>query len=74
VGETFDELLCSSRLGVLKSDPERFFAATLHRQGMTAADALLVDDFASNCAAFEQWGGRAMHFTGVGAARAALSL
>jgi HAD superfamily hydrolase (TIGR01509 family) len=60
----FDGALCSSELGVLKAeDPQRFFGQWLEDHGLEPADALLVDDSAENCRAFERWGGTAVHYS-----------
>ncbi len=60
---SFHGVLCSSDLGVLKAeDPERFFGSLVRSHGLEPRDTLLVDDSASNCAAFEKWGGRALQF------------
>jgi hypothetical protein len=60
----FDGALCSSELGVLKAeDPQRFFGKWLDDHGLEPGDALLVDDSADNCRAFERWGGTAVHYS-----------
>jgi FMN phosphatase YigB (HAD superfamily) len=60
---TFHAALCSSDLGVLKAeDPEAFFGPWLAEQGLSACDAVLVDDAEANCARFEQFGGHAIRF------------
>jgi FMN phosphatase YigB (HAD superfamily) len=59
----FYGVLCSSDIGVLKAeDPERFFGSLVRDHGLEPRDALLLDDSAANCEAFEEWGGRAVHF------------
>ncbi|MGF6881760.1 FMN phosphatase YigB (HAD superfamily) [Nocardia sp. GP40] len=59
----FDDLLSSSDLGVLKSqDPQRFFGPWLKQAGLRFADALLIDDRADNCAAFQAHAGLALHW------------
>lgn len=64
----FDGVACSSDLGVLKAeDPEAFFGAVLSDHGLEPHHALLVDDSAANCGAFEAWGGTALHFASPGA-------
>jgi FMN phosphatase YigB (HAD superfamily) len=56
-----DDVLCSSEMGVLKrEDPVRFFGPWLMRHGLDFAEALLIDDAADNCAAFESAGGTAL--------------
>lgn len=59
----FDDLLCSSDLGRLKAeDPVGFFGPWLAGRGLRFGDAILVDDRADNCAAFERAGGRALRW------------
>ncbi|MBF6215853.1 hypothetical protein IU487_33180 [Nocardia puris] len=54
----FDELLCSSALGVLKRhDPTGYFGQWLAATGRGFADALLIDDNPDNCSAFAAAGG-----------------
>ncbi|CAN5297311.1 hypothetical protein BH20ACI2_BH20ACI2_02220 [soil metagenome] len=61
VSEGFDSLLCSSKLGVLKSDdPERFFKPWLDHHRLHFSDALLLDDSEENCRKFEVAGGRSL--------------
>lgn len=58
-----DELLVSSELGIFKrDDPDVFFGPTLATYGLSARNALLIDDCAETCNAFEAWGGTALHF------------
>jgi hypothetical protein len=58
-----DDIICSSNVAALKSeDPNAFFGPWLHQHGMTFADALLIDDRADNCAAFQQQGGTALRW------------
>ncbi|MEU8399726.1 hypothetical protein AB0C28_31470 [Nonomuraea sp. NPDC048892] len=57
----WDDLICSSDVAVLKSEgPVGFFGPWLSRHGLTFADALLIDDLADNCAAFQEQGGTAL--------------
>jgi FMN phosphatase YigB (HAD superfamily) len=59
----FDDVLCSARLGVLKSDSaESFFGPWLSAHNLSFADALLIDDSAANCRLFRAAGGRAFKF------------
>ncbi|MFJ9370538.1 hypothetical protein ACIRRA_39790 [Nocardia sp. NPDC101769] len=59
----FDDVLSSSDLGVLKSkDPQRFFGPWLEQNGLSFADALLIDDRADNCAAFQAHAGATVHW------------
>jgi FMN phosphatase YigB (HAD superfamily) len=59
----FDGILCSSALGVLKSDsPSAFFGGWLARHGLSFADAVLIDDRHHNCARFSAAGGEAIVF------------
>ena len=60
----FDVLLCSSELGTLKSEcAQRFFGGWLASNGISSADAYLVDDSTTNCSLFRQMGGWAAHAT-----------
>ena len=63
ISNNFDDVLCSCEIGVLKEEPEQFFAPWLKRHGLGFRDAVLVDDSAQNCRAFEDAGGSALHFT-----------
>ena len=59
--ELFDVVLCSSEIGVLKSeDPNRFFTDWLYANGIDPRKALLLDDSAKNCKQFRKIGGRAI--------------
>lgn len=54
----FDDILCSSNLGVLKSEnPHMFFRGWLQENSLTFADAILIDDCHQNCNAFIESGG-----------------
>ncbi len=58
-----DDIVCSSDVGKLKSeDPAGFFGAWLSRHKLGFPDALLIDDRADNCAAFERHGGKAVQW------------
>ncbi|WP_280413550.1 hypothetical protein [Nocardia asiatica] len=60
----FDDIISSSDTGVLKSeDPEAFFGSWLTTAGLSFGEALLIDDRADNCAAFERCGGAAIEWT-----------
>lgn len=59
----FDDLLCSSDVGALKTAPEAFYGSYLAACGLTFADALLVDDRSDNCTAFRAAGGAALRWT-----------
>ncbi|MGW4368097.1 hypothetical protein ACWEKT_20885 [Nocardia takedensis] len=60
---TFDDVLSSNELGVLKSeDPHGFFGPWLQQHRLKFGDALLIDDRSENCAAFHAHGGTAMHW------------
>lgn len=53
-----DDYICSSDVGALKADdPIAFFGPWLSDLDLTFADALLIDDRADNCAAFQAHGG-----------------
>jgi FMN phosphatase YigB (HAD superfamily) len=59
----FDDFVCSSDIGALKAEnPKRFFGPMLRAYAVDFADALLIDDRADNCAAFEQAGGYAIRW------------
>lgn len=61
--QMFDEILCSSEIGVLKAeDPQRFFGWWLEEHELSSTDAILVDDSMANCQQFERWGGNAIHY------------
>lgn len=58
-----DDIICSSNVSALKAgDPVTFFGPWLNEHGMTFADALLIDDRADNCAAFQEQGGTALRW------------
>lgn len=62
-------VLCSSDLGVLKSDdPALFFGAWLDEHGLAPEQSVLVDDADRNCAGFERFGGAAVRFREIGRA------
>ncbi len=63
IRDNFDDVLCSCEVGALKEEPEHFFAPWLKSHGLSFRDAVLVDDSAQNCHAFEMTGGSAIHFT-----------
>lgn len=63
IRNSFDDVLCSCEVGALKEEPEHFFAPWLKRHRRSFRDAILVDDSAQNCQAFEEAGGSAIHFT-----------
>ncbi|WP_298867788.1 hypothetical protein [uncultured Gimesia sp.] len=60
----FDDVLCSSELGVLKrEDPTRFFGNWLDKQSLDFTNALLLDDLKDNCSTFRAAGGTAITVT-----------
>lgn len=60
----FDDVLCSSRLGVLKREkPMRFFGDWLKKRSLDFENALLLDDTEENCKAFRSAGGSALRVT-----------
>ena len=60
----FDDIICSSDIGVLKSEnPTAFFGNWLKNYGLSFRDALLIDDSLSNCEAFVKAGGSSLLFT-----------
>jgi len=57
----FEDIICSSATRVFKAeDPELFFGPWLAANGLRFKDALLIDDRADNCQAFEHCGGTAV--------------
>ncbi|MEV4237142.1 hypothetical protein AB0J47_18410 [Nocardia sp. NPDC049737] len=59
----FDDLICSSDVGVCKKDdPNRFFGGWLDAHGLTIAEATLIDDKTTNCDAFDLHGGTAVRW------------
>jgi hypothetical protein len=59
-----DSVICSSDVGVLKSeDPSRFFGPTLTQHNLLFSDCLLIDDRADNCDAFRSHGGSAVQWS-----------
>lgn len=68
----FDLVVSSSGLGIAKPD-QGFFQHALQALGITAADALYVDDSAQNVHAAEEIGIRSWQFTSADAMRAWLS-
>lgn len=58
-----DDLVCSSEVGALKTDPHAFYGPYLRECGLGFADALLVDDRSDNCEAFRAAGGAALRWT-----------
>ncbi len=64
---TVDAVLCSSVLGVLKSENiERFFSPWLYAHQIDFNDGLLIDDSESNCRSFIANGGTAIQHENVG--------
>lgn len=59
----FDCVLCSSQLGVLKSDGvARFFGPWLDAHGLGFHQAVLIDDSENTCLDFERAGGISINF------------
>lgn len=57
----FDDVICSSDVGLLKrDDPKKFFSAFLDKIAGSLDDSILVDDSAVNCETFAAAGGRAI--------------
>jgi FMN phosphatase YigB (HAD superfamily) len=62
----FDSVLCSSMLGVLKSESAtKFFGPWLSQHHLSFSQALLLDDSEVNCRNFENAGGRSVLVTSV---------
>lgn len=58
LGSTFDAILCSSELRVLKKDGvDLFFGPWLYRHHLSFNDSLLLDDSTETCQAFRSAGG-----------------
>lgn len=58
-----DDIICSSDVAALKSeDPVGFFHPWLTQYGLSFTDAVLIDDRADNCAAFQQQGGATLRW------------
>jgi FMN phosphatase YigB (HAD superfamily) len=56
----FDHVLCSSQIGVLKSEnSDVFFGNWLKQYNLTFENALLIDDSEKNCMKFKERGGKA---------------
>lgn len=73
--ESFDGILCSSDLGLLKrEDPARFFAAFLGTAEVALERGILIDDSEANCTAFAAAGGRAILHREVERTRAELAV
>jgi FMN phosphatase YigB (HAD superfamily) len=66
VRSTMDAVLCSSALGVLKSDNVvRFFKPWLDQHQLDFSDAVLLDDSAAICEEFRRAGGAAIVVTSI---------
>jgi putative hydrolase of the HAD superfamily len=63
----FDDVVNSAQVGCRKPDPEIFELAAA-RAGVPAAQCVLVDDLAKNCAGARAAGWQAIEFTGAAAA------
>ncbi|MCL4560236.1 MAG: HAD family phosphatase [Chloroflexi bacterium] len=63
LGQYFDHIFISAEMGVAKPDPA-IFRVTLDRLGVTAVEAIFIDDALENVLAAEQLGLKAIHFTG----------
>lgn len=60
----FDDVLCSSKQKILKSEnPTRFFGDWLCKNSLDFQNALLLDDLEKNCTAFSDIGGTAFRVT-----------
>lgn len=63
VSKSFDSILCSSSIGVLKSDTARaFFEPWLNAHSLSFPQALLIDDNEEICEGFRSNGGTAVPF------------
>ena len=61
VAHSFDDVLCSSSIGVLKGEaPELFFGNWLSARGLGFGKAILLDDSQKNCEGFRRLGGSAI--------------
>ncbi len=58
-----DDIICSSDVQTLKSEePSRFFGSWIAAHNLSFRDAVLIDDRADNCEAFERHGGTALQW------------
>lgn len=62
LADCFDVFVTSAELGVMKPDP-RIYQVALERLGVTAPEAIFVDDFIENVEAARGLGMQAIHFT-----------
>ena len=67
----FDEVIISAEVGLAKPDP-RIFQLALERLGVSAEEAVFVDDFLHNVEGARAVGMKAIHFKNAGQARADL--
>lgn|ERR1700731_1478732 len=66
IASVFDAVLCSSELGILKTeDPWAFFGPWLESHRLQFSHALLLDDTPDVCDAFTACGGRALRVNGI---------
>jgi FMN phosphatase YigB (HAD superfamily) len=71
---SFDFVLCSSELGVLKSDGvQKFFGPWLKAQNIGYQQAMLIDDCQKTCQAFRNAGGLSVVYEGVSKIKKPLS-
>jgi FMN phosphatase YigB (HAD superfamily) len=63
IAKMFDSTLCSSEIGVLKSeDPNEFYGNWLKLNNFSFKDSLLLDDRKDNCKSFKGMGGQAVQY------------
>lgn len=64
--DSFNFVLCSSELGILKSDGVReFFGPWLAAHNLTFKESILIDDSEDTCGAFRKAGGTSFLYTGL---------
>ena len=68
IADCFDVFVTSAEIGVMKPDP-RIYQVALERLGLSAPEAIFVDDFVQNVEAARRLGMGALHFADPGQAR-----
>lgn len=68
MADCFDVFVTSAEVGILKPDP-LIYSITLERLGLSASEAIFVDDFVQNVEAARRLGMQAIHFLNPGQLR-----